>query len=524
MVDPIQLNIGGANGDYFSKQGGIWVPRSLANMRSDLGYFQSSLELVEGSADTTDVVRNITIPTWATTYRFRVQAAGGGGHSGSTAAAAVAVSGGSSGSAGNYLDISGRVASLPAGSTLTVTIGGRGLGGVATTTAGGAAGSAGKDSSIRVGSTTVFNIGGGPTPSSLTVPVFNTLKFGGGFGAGGVAGTTTGGSSGVSGGAGAGSGGAGGGLNSANTPSSGGAGSIGGNVERIVAVTLPAAGVSSVSVAGGNGGNAIEDRTASGNPIPSGGGGGGGASSVAAGGKGGNGAFGGGGGGGGSARTTFNAGGGGDGGRGFAIIEFFGPSAIPISIPAIANAPDEIPSATPPTLRRDGSALRVGDKWIRQNVTADPECVWDGTRWLIPQIDAFNGAIVLENMYTAPLGESASFRYHGLIHNANYYFHRIELSIFSQSIHDATKKCVITYRSVSSTNVHTFLGGQLDSSAIVTAAGRWFTASVAINTAVSFHPVDAVSSLVWAAFTNTSGATYNTWAAINVFYQKFITS
>ena len=329
-------NTPGTTGDTWSFQSGVWVPRSIANIRSDLGIGQHTQQIVYGSLTPgTTLTENVTIPAWAVSYRLRLHGAGGGGMSGARASVATtAINGGASGAGGYYLDIEGQADELRGmgGSVLVLSMGAVGAGGAGRTVDGaGTAGTAGGDTTAAVNSIVFAAARGGARTTSFSTAATNNVVSGGHPGG-----------SGVTGGNGAGTaatipittpsaagGGAGAGIAASGPFLSGGAGGLGGSFLRNATESAAAGG----SSAGGNGTSAV-NILVKGLPVPGNGGGGGASQPSGNGGNGGNGANGGGGGGGGAARNG-TTGAGGNGGRSWAIVEFFGSDAHRIEVTAV---------------------------------------------------------------------------------------------------------------------------------------------------------------------------------------------
>jgi hypothetical protein len=282
---------------------------------------QTSVEVIYGSSTPgTNINQNVTIPTWAKTYRYRIQAAGAGSNSGIVQpTTTTAASGGATGAAGFNLDRWGRIEELTAlGNTIAVSIGSPGAGGAANTTSTYKLGAQGNPATLTIAGTTIANVPGGSGSVSGTSAGSNSLRVGGLAGANGVGSGSAGNNGGWSNQLNvAASGGSGGGLTTGNSHAVGGSGSRGGTLERNPSEAVATGG----TVGGGNGQDAAAVLV-NGLPCPGNSPGGGGSNTGTNGGKGGNGINGSSGGGGGSCRSG-TAGAGGNGGRGYLIMEFF---------------------------------------------------------------------------------------------------------------------------------------------------------------------------------------------------------
>jgi hypothetical protein len=332
-----------ADGQYWRSVSGLWIPgtisrddisdataygRSLlgtvdsAATRLLLGVGQSTTQIIYGDIATTT---NITIPTWAKRGRVCYVGAGGAAGSGSATTTTTLASGGGGGGAGGfYVDLQFDVdtlrslwinASTP--SPLVVTLGSAGIGGNGVTGTGslvnGNPGTKGGDSSLTVNGVIFSRVSGGNFGSGGTssggAAGNNGSLFGGAAGANGGAGTlnTTGTAGGFSnvfdicgGGAGA------SGFSTGNASAAGGVGGRGGLVSRNPTEANPGASSNATPI------------LVNGLPVP-GNGAGAGSSNGAQ--QGGNGSNGGGGSGSSASRTaSLKAG---DGGRSWAIVEFF---------------------------------------------------------------------------------------------------------------------------------------------------------------------------------------------------------
>jgi hypothetical protein len=325
------------NSYYFRNGSNVLVPRSLADVRSDLGVGLTSQQIFYGSSTPgTTVNETITIPAWAKTYRFRIHGSGAGGSSGAVQpTTTTAVSGGSSGAAGFFLDVEGLVSGLTAlgSNTINLSLGAPGAGGAASTTAAANVGQSGNDTTLTINSVVVARASRGAAPSNATTAGNNSNRQGGNAGLNGLNSGTGAGASGlfsntfnV-----AGSGGSGAGIAASGGANAGGAGSRGATLERDPTEVIPSGG----AISGGNGGDAVAVLVA-GVPVPGNGPGGGASHVTGGGGRGGDGINGSSGGGGGSCRSG-SSGRGGNGGRSFAIIEFFGSAANTIEV--ISSAP-----------------------------------------------------------------------------------------------------------------------------------------------------------------------------------------
>lgn len=300
---------------------GLLLPITIAQIKIDLGVGQQTRQIFSGSSLPTGGItnQNISIPSWANWYRYRLQAPGSGSSSGIVQpTTTTAANGGATGAAGFFLERSGQISELTAlGSTIALAIGAPGAGGAPSTNTTYNLGTSGGDITLTIGSTVIATCRGGQGVTTANTGASNGGRAGGVAGSNGISSSTAG----VIGNGSqqleiAASGGTGGGLTTGNIAAAGGSGSRGGTLQRSVVEALSAGG------AIGTVGNNAVAVLVNGLPCPGNSPGGGGSSNTGNGGKGGDGVNGSSGGGGGSSRTG-SSGAGGNGGNGYAIIEFY---------------------------------------------------------------------------------------------------------------------------------------------------------------------------------------------------------